>query len=249
MKNLGPFFEQGEHGKGPTYRTICRCIAIDPRDGSAFFTRPTGEILRYRYDRDAVEPVAGEDLKKDYFGQFDPSAPGHMGYHWRQVVWHPVESVFYGVHGNSGYLFCYDPLTTRVEVLDRITSEPSKRSGMFDQFHYGYLGFDLGPDGRTLYYLTGGPVHKDGRPVRPKDGAAKSEPQKPEDMHLVTYDIPTAKCTDHGAISLPSGDRPAAINSIAIVEDGTVFTLSKITEKGHERTDLISIAPVVKERK
>jgi hypothetical protein len=35
-------------------------------------------------------------------------------------------------------------------VLGRITSEPSQRAGMFDQFSYGYLGFALGPDGDTL---------------------------------------------------------------------------------------------------
>ena len=64
--------------------------------------------------------------------------------------------MIYGVHGNSGYLFRFDPRVPRVEVLDRITSLPSQRSGMFDEFSYGYLGFILGPDGNTLYYLTGG---------------------------------------------------------------------------------------------
>ncbi len=34
-------------------------------------------------------------------------------------------------------------------------TEPSRRSGMYDEFSYGYLGFTLGPDGHTLYYLTG----------------------------------------------------------------------------------------------
>jgi hypothetical protein len=28
---------------------------------------------------------------------------------------------------------------------------------MFDEFSYGYLGFTLGPDEQTIYYLTGGP--------------------------------------------------------------------------------------------
>lgn len=246
MKDLGPFFEEGESGKGPTYRTICRCIAIDPRDGSAYFTRPTGEILRYKYDLDAVEPVVPDDLKKDYFGQWDPSVPGHMGYNWRQVVWHPAEQVFYGVHGNSGYLFRFDPQATRVEVLDRITSEPSKRGGMFDQFQYGYLGFELGPDGRTLYYLTGGPVYDDERHARTKHATTKPGAAKIENMHLVTYDIPTATCTDHGAVFFPNGDRPASVNSIAVGKDGTVYALSKITENGHERTDLISIEAVLK---
>ncbi len=53
----------------------------------------------------------------------------------------------------------------RVELLDRLTSVPSKLSGMFDQFSYGYLGFTLGPDGHTIYYLTGGPIYVDGQRV------------------------------------------------------------------------------------
>ena len=113
--------------------------------------------------------MAGDDLKKDYFGLYDPTSPGHMAYNWRQVVWYAPDKQVYGVHGNSGYLFRFDPRAERVEVLDRITSEPSKRSGMFDQFSYGYLGFTLGPDGKTLYYLTGGPIYVDGKRVKGKD--------------------------------------------------------------------------------
>ena len=48
-------------------------------------------------------------MKKDYFGLYDPTFSGHMGYNWRQVVWYPAEKAFYGVHGNSGYLFRFDP--------------------------------------------------------------------------------------------------------------------------------------------
>ena len=105
-KDLGQFFEKGENGKGATYRTICRSLAVDPDDGSVYFTRGEGTIFRYRYDRDAVEPVAGDDLKKDYFGLYDPTSAGHMAYNWRQIVWYrAAERLFYGVHGNSGYLF------------------------------------------------------------------------------------------------------------------------------------------------
>lgn len=245
MKDLGSFSEKGENGKGPTYRTICRSIAIDPTDGSAYFTVGSGDILRYRYDRDAVEPVVGDNLKKDYFGLYDPTSPGHMGYNWRQTVWHPTEKAVYGVHGNSGYLFRFDPRAVRVDVLDRITSEPSKRSGMYDQFSYGYLGFTLGPDQRTLYYLTGGPVYVDGKRLAGKDSTGKGESKGVENLHLITYDIPTAKCSDHGAIFFANGDRPAYVNSIAVGRDGTVYSLSRITENGRTRTDLFSIAPVV----
>ena len=106
-------------------RTICRAIGIDPRDGSAYFTTGDGAIHRYRYEQDAVETIAGDNMKKDYFGVYDFTVPGNMAYNWRQIVWNPADDKFYGVHGNSGYLFSFDPIRERVEVLDRITSEPS----------------------------------------------------------------------------------------------------------------------------
>ena len=245
MKDFGGVNEAGENGKGATYRTICRSIAVNPDDGSAYFTVGTGAILRYRADRDALETVQGEDLKKDYFGLYDYTSPGHMGYNWRQVFWRPADKMIYGVHGNSGYLFRFDPRAVRVEVLERLTSEPSKRSGMFDQFSYGYLGFALGPDGRTVYYLTGGPIYIDGKRVTGKATTAMGEAKGLEDMHLVTYDIPTAKYIDHGAIFFPSGDRPLYVNSIAVGKDGAVYALSRITEGGRTRTDLFRVPPVL----
>jgi hypothetical protein len=241
MKNFGKACAEGENGKDAAYRTICRSIAVNPADGSAWFTTSEGTILRYRADTDAVEPVAGEDLKKDYFGLYDATSPGHMGYNWRQTFWRPDDQAVYGVHGNSGYLFRFDPKGPRVQVLDRLTSMPSKASGMFDQFSYGYLGFAPGPDGRTIYYLTGGPIYRDGRRVRGKDSTAMGEAKGLEDLHLITYDIPAAKCTDHGAIFYENGDRPLYVNSIAVGLDGAVHFLARITEGGTTRTDLCRV--------
>ncbi len=243
MKEFGGFFEKGENGKKAEYRTICRSLAIDPEDGSVYFTRGEGTIFRYRYDTDSVEKLDGDEMRKDYFGQYDVTSAGHMAYNWRQTFYYPGDKSFYGVHGNSGYLFRFDPRAQRVEVLDRITSAPSKRSGMFDQFSYGYLGFTLGPDGHTIYYLTGGPIYVDGKRVKGKDSTGKGESKGVEDLHLVTWDILTSRYTDHGAIYLPNGDRPAYVNSIAVGKDGTVYTLSRVTENGVTRADLISVKP------
>jgi hypothetical protein len=168
-----------------------------------------------------------------------------MAYNWRQVVWHAPSNQVYGVHGNSGYLFRFDPDAERVDIVERITSEPSRRSGMFDQFSYGYLGFALGPDGKTLYYLTGGPIYREGRRVTGKESTAKGESKGEEDLHLITYDIPAGKYTDHGAIFFENGDRPAYVNSIAIGKDGTVYSLSRIRDGGTVRTDLFSAGPVL----
>jgi len=241
LKDLGPVSLKGESGKGPTYRTLCRSLRVDPADGSVYYTTGEGAIFRYRYDQDAIEKVEGEDLKKDYFGVYDPTSPGSMGYNWRQTIWYAPENMIYGVHGNSGYLFRFDPRNPKVEVLDRITSEPSQRSGMYDEFSYGYLGFTLGPDGRTIYYLTGGPVYEQGKRVAGKATTAKGEAKGVEDLHLITYDIPTRKYVDHGAIFYDNGDRPTYVNSIAVGKDGTVYTLARITENGKMRADLVSV--------
>ena len=240
-KDLGKVSMDGEAGRGPKYRTLCRSLVLDPQDGSVYFTTADGFILRYQYDRDCIERVQGEDMKKDYFGYFDPSSPGTMAYNWRQALWYPPDRCIYGVHGNSGYLFRFDPYIPRVEVIERLTSLPSRRSGMFDQFSYGYLGFALGPDGHTLHYLTGGPIYVDGKRLAGKSSTAKGESKGDENLHLVTYDILKAHYIDHGAIFFNDGQRPSYVNSLAVAKDGTMYALSRIKEKGQTRTDLMSV--------
>jgi hypothetical protein len=240
MKDLGPVTGKGEDGIGKDFRVVCRSIAIDPDDGSVYFTNAEGDIKYLRHGSDEVETLEGEDMRKDYFGTYEIFTSGSMAYNWRQVFWYPQEKKIYGVHGNSGYLFRLDPSVPRMEVLERLTSIPSKLTGMGDQFSYGYLGFKLGPDGRTIYYLTGGPIYIDGKRVKGASSTAKGEAKGLEDLHLVTYDIPTGKYLDHGAVFYPDGQRPLYVNSIAIGNDGTVYTLARITENGKTRTDLIS---------
>ncbi|MGE5293197.1 MAG: hypothetical protein ACM3VT_00060 [Solirubrobacterales bacterium] len=241
LKDLGPISRQGENGKGDQYRTLCRSFVVDPHDGSVYYTVGDGEIFRYRYDKDAIEVVTGDDMRKDYFGLYDPTSAGHMAYNWRQTVWYEPEKAIYGVHGNSGYLFRFDPSVPEVQIVDRITSMPSQRSGMFDQFSYGYLGFTLGPDGKTLYYLTGGPIYVDGKRVAGKSKTAMGESKGIENLHLITYDIPAGKYTDRGPIFYEDGRRPYYVNSIAVGKDGTVYCLARVNDAKPPKTDLISI--------
>ena len=242
MKDLGPVAQDGENGKGDKYQTICRSLAIDTRDGSVYFTTSPGAIMRYRVSTDALETVSTDSMVKDYFGQYDPHSAGHMGYNWRQTIWHPGSNMIYGVHGNSGYLFRFDPTHGRIEVLDRITSMPSKATGMFDQFSYGYLGFKLGPDNETIHYLTGGPVFDNGIRVAGKANTAKGESKGTENLHLVTWHVPDGKYSDYGPIMLENGERPAYVNSLAVAKDGTVCALSRVTQNGKTRTDLITFS-------
>lgn len=240
MKDLGPFTGKGEDGWDKDFRVVCRSIAIDSDNGTVYLTNSEGQIKYLKLGSDVVETVVGEDMKKDYFGTYDIFTSGSMAYNWRQVFWYAPDKKVYGVHGNSGYLFRFDPVTPRIEVLERLTSVPSKLTGMGDQFSYGYLGFKLGPDGRTIYYLTGGPIYVDGKRVMGATSTAKGEAKGLEDLHLITYDIPTGKYRDNGSVFYPDGQRPFYVNSIAIGDDGTVYTLARITENGKTRTDLIS---------
>ena len=241
LRSFGKVCADGEDGRGATYRTICRSIAVNPEDGSAWFTTSEGAIMCYRADNDTLQRIAGEDMKKDYFGLYDPASPGHMGYNWRQTFWHPAEKAIYGVHGNSGYLFRLAPQIPRLEVLERLTSVPSRRSGMFDLFSYGYLGFAVGPDGRTIHYLTGGPVYVNGQRIKGKDSTAMGEAKGLENLHLVTWDIPTGTYRDHGAIFYENGDRPLYVNSLAVGRDGTIYFLARVTQNGKTRTDLARV--------
>ena len=132
------------------------------------------------------------------------------------------------------------PLVARIHDSDFPLGHDTY-NGMYDQFSYGYLGFALGPDGRTIHYLTGGPGPADATRTGGKPAVATGSPGAAENFHLITYDIPERAYRDHGRILLENGDRPAGVNSIAIGKDGTVYTLSRIDRSGATVTDLISI--------
>ena len=242
MINLGQISANGEAGTpGDDYRVLCRSMFVDHRDGTLYYSTSEGDIFAYHPDSKSLNKLEGIDLKIDYFGIYDPTDPGSMGYNWRTILWYAPEGVAYGVHGNSGYLFRFDPLKREIEIADRITSEPSKRCGMFDQFSYGYLGFQLGPDGETLYYLTGGPIYIDGQRLKGKDRIAMGAAKGLENLHLVTYNIPNRNYIDHGPVFYSDGTRPTYVNSIAIGPEGNVYTLARFEQDGKVIEDLVKI--------
>lgn len=246
LKDLGLTCGWGEAGiVGEDYRVICRSMLVDPRDGSVYLSTAEGDILTYQPGMSSLEKVADVDMRLDYFGKYDPTCPGNMGYNWRKIFWYAPEQVAYGVHGNSGYLFKFDPSAKKVEIVERITSGPSRKSGMFDQFSYGYLGFQPGPDGHTIHYLTGGPIYKNGRRVKGADEIAIGGSKGMENLHLVTYHIPTKNYQDHGPIFYPDGSRPSYVNSITVGDDGSVYTLARFEHEGKEIQDLVKIPGVV----
>ena len=102
---------------------------------------------------------------------------------------------------------------------------------MLDVPRHGYLSFKLGPDGDTIYYLTGAHI------------STQAAAQGLEDMHLVTYQISTKTFSDIGEVTLDTGGPPRQVNSIGIGSDGTVYSISEITGNSKTRFDLISFRP------
>ncbi|HCC53023.1 MAG TPA: hypothetical protein DEQ30_14055 [Porphyromonadaceae bacterium] len=241
LKDLGLVDEQGEGGIiGKDYRVLCRSMFVDSRDGKLYYSTARGDIFSYLPGDEAPQKVESVDLRLDYFGTYDYTGAGSMSYNWRKIFWYEKEQTAYGVHGNSGYLFRFDPLRKNIELVDRIVSEPSKRCGMFDQFSYGYLGFTLGPDD-TIYYLTGAPIYKDGQRVKGVDKIAMGAAKGLEYLHLVTYHIPTNKYEDHGPVFYEDGSFPTYVNSIALDNKGDVYTLARFLHDEKEIEDIIKI--------
>lgn len=246
IRNIALTCGHGEDGVvGDDYRVICRSLLVDPRDGKVYLSTAEGDILTYQPGDTSLTKLEGVDLRIDYFGKYDPTRPGSMGYNWRKIFWYEPEQIAYGVHGNSGYLFRFDPRKPGIELVQRITSEPSQKSGMFDQFSYGYLGFQLGKDGETIYYLTGGPIYVDGKRLKGADEIGKGAAKGLENLHLITYHIPSKKYIDHGAIFYEDGSRPTYVNSVAIGLEGSVYSLARFDQDGKEIQDLIKVSPVI----
>jgi hypothetical protein len=241
LRNLGPVTRAGETQLGTDkFRVICRSMFVDPRDGNVYYSTADGDIYFYNPSLSAPEKLEGVDLRVDYFGSYDPKDAGSMGYNWRKIHWYEPENKAYGVHGNSGYLFAFDPKDRTIEIIDRITSEPSKKSGMFDQFSYGYLGFMIDKNG-VIHYLTGAPIYENGRRITGLDkinmGAAKGL----EYLHLVTYNIPKKEYRDLGPVFYDDDTYPTYVNSIALDDSGNVYTLARFMYNGKEVEDLVKI--------
>lgn len=242
LKNIGPVSGRGESGvPGKDFSVLCRSMVVDPGNGAVYFSTSEGNIYFYKPCSASIGKVDSVSLRLDYFGTYDPTRPGSMGYNWRKIIWYPSEEVAYGVHGPSGYLFRFDPRDSKIELVERLTSEPSKRSGMYDLFAYGYLGLQLGPDNKTLYYLTGGPIEHNRALLNGEFNSAMKGTKTHENLHLVTYSIPEAKYMDHGPVYYTDGTGLGYANSIAIDRDGNIYTIARSHHDGNTIADLVKI--------
>ena len=205
--NSGKIAFDGEIGKGERYSCLCRVFAIDPRNGRAYFTRSDGAV----FSTDATGEVVCEDwcnLKREAFGFFDPAKGGHQGYNWRYVTYSEKYQCFFGVHGKSGWLFLFDPVGHRFEILDRIPSSYCYKTGDFEDFRYGYMTLTQRPDDPdTLYYISGY-----------REPGAESPCLTP-----ITYSIKTRKITEYGYLKIEGVGFPDNIQTLAVTKDGTWY--------------------------
>jgi len=238
--NKGPIAGQGEAGMpGNTYRVLCRSILVD-KAGNAYFSNVEGLISKYHPDDETINLLDNVSLKLDYFGKYDINRPGNMGYNWRKILWHNQQNLAYGLHGNSGYLFRFDPQKPIIEVIERLTSEPSRKSGMFDQFTFGYLSFQLSADQQRILYLTGAPIYKKGQRINGNANIYVGS-KGDENLHLVSYHISQKKYIDHGPVYYTGGCSPTYVNSMAVSNDGRIFTMGRFKRSGKAVYDLIEI--------
>jgi hypothetical protein len=234
--NFGPTSLGGESGTGPTgpnYRALCRSLAIDLPSGNVFLTTADGSVVCASDNKLTTLPPK-VSFKRPTLGIYDLAIPGELGYNWRQTVVHAADRCIYGVHGRTGTGLRMEMVTPTRQLLNRLTSMPTRTSGAFDVPRHGYLSFKLGPDGETVFYLTGAHISDD------------DTEHEVENLHLITFHIPTGQYLDHGSIVLDTGDVPCDVNSIAITKDGMVYAISAIKQGGKiNRYDLIMFNPIV----
>ena len=218
LKDFGPVSGEGENGKGANYRTICRSIAVDPADGSRLLHH-----RRRRHPPLPLRPRRHRDRRgrRHEEGLLRPLRPDLARAHGLQLAADLLVRAGEGDLRRPRQLRLPVPLRPAACRTSKCSTasprEPSQRSGMFDQFSYGYLGFTLGPDGRTLYYLTGGPIYVDGKRARRQgqDRHGRSQgPRRPAPGHL-RHSRPASTPTT-APIFFENGQRPLYVNSIAV---------------------------------
>lgn len=189
-----------------------RSLAIDPRTGNVYWNNFDETIVCYDYAKDTVETIDEPDFNRSIL---NVSMPGQYRINWRSIRWNDMMQKFYGVMYQSEYLFSFEPLTKDIEIIDRITAEPKRRSG---QGHYGSLAFEFSPDEKTIYYL----VSSQGQIAYP-DTTINGRV-----VHLVTYNISHRQYIDHGPLELDDGRKPSYCQSLAVGNDDNLYAICAI---------------------
>ncbi len=232
-KDLGKYFADGEEGEGDRFQVLSRSLTVSQVNGGVFFNNALGEIYEYIYDQDEIVKIEEDNLKKDYFGSVSSRS---MGYQWRQSVWSELDQKIYGVHNESEYLFSLDPITKKVELIERMATQTSKNAGVNG---YGFsLGLVFSHDNSTLFHISHAYPNEE---EFEEFGSAAVDHLRLKNHHIISYNLPEQKYSDLGEIIFKDGSEPIHINSLTLGLDGNFYALATIElEDGSETTDLIS---------
>lgn len=201
--NAGKVALDGEIGVGDRYSCICRIFAVEPTTGNAYFTLSNGEI----YETDAKGNVKLVDwchLKRDLFGEWDPTKGRHQGYNWRYLVYNKTQKKFYGIQPKTAHLYSFDPVNKEFKVIRRIASQVCVEKGCFEDFRYGYMTLAKKQNDDDMIYYISGYTAEDGTPR----------------LTAVSYSLSRDEYKDHGVIVLPNGEYPKNIQTLAVADNG-----------------------------
>ncbi|MFC1509021.1 hypothetical protein ACFL60_04945 [Candidatus Omnitrophota bacterium] len=185
-----------------------RSLALDPRTGNVYWCHFDGSIACYDYEKDSIETLDEPRVDRPVLMVPEGNDSG-QNITWRSVRWSESLQKFYGIYHYTEYLFSFDPMSGEMELLDRLTPAPTKKSG---ETLFGSLAFELSPDGKTVYYTA--------------RGARITLPDKPGTIlqtNVVTYDIPLRRYTDHGPIELDDGRFPFSDRSLYVGKNGKLY--------------------------
>ena len=118
---------------------------------------------------------------------------------------------FYGIMYYTDWLFSFEPKTGELEIIDRISSGPNRKSG---NISYSSLAFELSSDGNNILYIASDKVDQPDTSITV------------EELHLVTYNIPLRRYVDHGVIELDDGRRPRYCEGLEVGTDGNLYIVS-----------------------
>ena len=182
-----------------------RSLGVDPRTGNVYWHNMDPTIACYNYAEDKIIQVVDDpNFNRPIL---DIPIEPNCRVNWRSIRWNDSMQRFYAVMYYSDYLISFEPETKEIEIIDRICAGPDRKSG---ETTYSSLGFELSPDGKTIYYIG-------------RDEEIGADSTLREELHLVTYDIPLRRYTDHGVIELDDGRRPRYCQALEVGKDGNLY--------------------------
>lgn len=199
-----------------------RSLGVDPRTGNVYWHNTDDTIECYDYAAGVVRTLDSPRFTGAMFQVPFGESMYSCNHVWRSIRWSDAMGRFYGVMYNTDWLFSFEPETAELEIIDRIASGPNRKSG--DLF-YSSLAFELSRDGRVVYYIA-------------HNAATGQDSTGTQELHLVTYDLPLRRYTDHGVIELDDGRRPRYCQGLEVGSDGNLYIVCWIpvtevnTDKG-----------------